>query len=225
MYLRTTANCCLLLALSGAAGYGQRNLADLEQTATKAHAEWFRLASDLEARVARMLPCASSATAAIEDTRRAATARILAVTNYVEAAAQQAGQDAAFVHQLQKAQTALAANHGAEALDTEQERADIEAQLKVLGESVRSKISLTTANNQLRSIENLARERVKLVASLSESNALLITQLGDLSAALEKREAALREQVGDLFEERGKWNSYYNARLARTRAECSAGGQ
>lgn len=127
-----TAKCCLLFALASGAVSAQRNLATLEQSAKKAHTDWLRLASNLEVRVARMLPCSPAATAAIEDVSRAARVRIVALTGYAEAAAEQ--------------------------------------------------------------------------------------------AADENRRAALRRQVGELFEERSKWNAYYNARLARARLECSATG-
>jgi hypothetical protein len=202
----------------------QKSLADLEQAAMKADAEWFRLASDLDVRVARMFPCAPGAMSAIEDTRRAATARIVAVTTYAEAAAEQAKQDSAMAEQLQKSRTLGAASNSEEALDTEREIADIELQLKILEESVRSKISLTTASNQLRSIENLVQQRAKLLSKSTNSTSSIAGELGDWGRAVEKREAALREQIGDLFEERGKWNSYYNARLARAKVECSAAG-
>lgn len=128
-----TAICCLLFAF-GATGVSaqKKNLASLEQSAQKAHAEWRRLASNLEVRVARMLPCSPGAITAIQNVERAARVRVIALTEYAEAAAEQ--------------------------------------------------------------------------------------------AADEKRQSALRRQVGELFEERGKWNAYYNARLARARLECSATG-
>lgn len=88
-----TAKCCLLFAIVSVAASGQKNLTTLEQSAKKAHTEWLRLASNLEVRVARMLPCSPAATAAIEDVSRAARVRIVALTDYAEAAAAQAADE------------------------------------------------------------------------------------------------------------------------------------
>jgi hypothetical protein len=224
MRLGTKVARYVLFALACGVACAQKSVADLEQAALKAHSEWLRLASDLDVRVARMLPCAAAATTAIENTRRAATVRILAVTDYVEAAAEQAAQDAALAQQLRRSQQLAAANYSQEATDSKHEVEDIEKQLGSLVESVHNKISLTTASDQLRSIEHLVDERAKLSATSADSAGILGEQFGELAAALQRREAALRTQVGELFDERGKWISYYNARLARARTECSATG-
>jgi hypothetical protein len=52
------------------------DLAGLEQTALKRHAEWEALAKDMNDRMARMLPCDPRAQAAVTEVSRASEARL-----------------------------------------------------------------------------------------------------------------------------------------------------
>jgi hypothetical protein len=201
-----------------------QTLTDLDQAATKAHNDWFNLASDLDIRVARMLPCDAGATAAIEETGRAATARIIAMSTYARAAADQAAQDATTAREIQRSETARISGAGADRTDMDAERTAVQNQLTNLGESVRKKLTLTAAHDDLRIIEAMVRDRSNMVAtsaSVSESSLKLFE---DLATSLEQREAALRKHLTALQDERTRWNGYYTARLARARIECSVTG-
>jgi hypothetical protein len=212
-----------LLALLSAPLFAQ-TLADLDQAATKAHNNWFKLASDLDVRVARMLPCDAQATAAIEETGRAATARIVAMTAYTRAAADQASQDVTAARDIQRSEAARITGAATDRADMEAERVAIQTQLTNLGESVRKKLTLTAAFDDLRIIEAMVRDRTTMAStnvSASESASKLFE---DLAKTLEQREAALRKQVAALEDERLRWNGYYTARLARARIECSVTG-
>lgn len=202
---------------------GAQSLSDLEQNALKAQSEWFRLASDLDLRLARMLPCAPAVGTSIEDTHKASTARMEALSAYAAQFLAVASRDLEKARELQKTLTDPQANTTAERADTEQERAGIQSQLTNLAESVRRRVALTVANDELRAIEDLVQERARLVAEggVTESTRIL---LSNLVVALENREEVIRRQVPALEEERNKWNGFYAARMARARVECSVIG-
>ncbi len=212
-----------LVALLCAPAFAQ-GLADLDQAATKAHNDWFKLASDLDVRVARMLPCDAGATAAIEETGRAATARIVALTAYTRAAADQAAQDVGMVREIQKSEVARMSGAAADRTDMEAERAAVQTQLATLGESLRRKLTLTSAFDELRIIEALVRDRTSMAATTASASDSASKLYDDLTKSLEQRESALRKQVSALEDERLRWNGYYTARLARARIECSVTG-
>ena len=126
--------------------------------------------------------------------------------------------------QIRRSEAEYLATFGPERADTEQERAGIESQINNLTESVRRKVSLTVANDELRALEASVRERATLVTEHASATEGSLARYESLALALEKREAALRKQVAALEDERAKWNGYYTARLARARVECSGTG-
>ncbi|MFM2125531.1 MAG: hypothetical protein RL328_1982, partial [Acidobacteriota bacterium] len=188
------------------------------------HAAWFTAASTLDVRVARLLPCDKAATAAIEEVSQASTARLIALNAYLNSAAEQASRDLAAARLVQRAETAYLAGIGTERTDTEQERAGIESQINNLAESVRKKVSLTAASDDLKQVEAAVRERANLITTNASAAESTLKYFEDFVSTLEKREAALRKQASSIDEERIKWNGYYTARLARARVECTAMG-
>jgi chromosome segregation ATPase len=215
----------LLFALLCGPAWSQSSLSELEQASAIAYSDWFKLASDLDLRLARMLPCDPAAATTIEETGRASTARIVALTAYAKALAEQVSKDAKMARQIQRSETAYLTSVGTERTDTENERAAIDGQLAKLAESVRKKVSLTAASDELRAIEALVRERANLVTSNASSTEGALKQFEDLALSLEAREEALRKQIPALEDQRTKWNGYYTARLARARIECSVTGK
>jgi hypothetical protein len=214
----------IALPLVGQANLAQASLADLEQAAVQAHRDWYRLASELDVRVARMLPCDPAAVDAIEQTGRASTARLAALTAYAKARVEEAAREAALARQMLRAETAYLTSVGAERSDTELERARIDTQLSHLAESVRRKVSLTAAQEQLRALEAAVRERGDMVTRAAANGESILAHFDEFLAALDRREAAWRKQLPLLEEERIKWNGYYTARLARARTECAVTG-
>lgn len=212
------AGCCGIVC-------AQASLPDLERAATTAQQQWFGLASTLDTRVSRMAPCDVAAAAAIEETHRASTTRLVALIVYIQAVTEQARQDVARARQIQKSETDYVTGLGAERTDTEQERAAISSQISNLTESVRKRVSLTVASDELRALELSVRERANLVAANATANEASLPRFESLAQALEKREAALRMQVAALEDERVKWNGYYAARAARAQVECTETGR
>lgn len=220
---RLTAIGCLLLCCATLSA--QSGLAVLEQAATQTQQQWFGLASTLDARLTRMLPCDTAAASTIEETHRASTARMIALIAYAKGVADQAAQDVAMARQIQKSETDYVTGLGGERTDTEQERAGIASQMTNLAESVRKRVTLTVANDELRALEASVRERATLVSSNTAAAEASLSRFESLVQALVKREAALRKQIAALEDERGKWNGYYAARLARAQVECAETGR
>lgn len=226
MRIRSTALRCAFWACFSSLALAQQPLPlpALEQAALNAHTAWFTLATGLDVRVARMQPCDAAATAAIEEVNRASTARLVALGTYIKAVADQAAKDLATARQIQRAETAYLTSVGTERTDTEQERAGIESQINNLADSVRKKVSLTAASEDLRQIETAVRERANLITTNASAAEGSLKYFEELALALEKRDAAIRRFIASIDEERTKWNGYYTARLARARVECSAMG-
>src|SRR5579862_9689813 len=72
-----------------AQGPAPNSLPALQQTVSQRTAEWNTLATNLEQRVARLLPCDPQARAAIEETSRASDARSIALNSYWTVVSQQ----------------------------------------------------------------------------------------------------------------------------------------
>src|SRR5205814_2074306 len=75
---------CIWLAVASAAWAQEplNALTGFQQNAAKRAAEWATLTTNLEQRVARLLPCDPRSQAAIEETARALEARTVAFTTY-----------------------------------------------------------------------------------------------------------------------------------------------
>lgn len=203
----------------------QNALAGLEQAATQAQQQWLGLASTLDTRLTRMLPCDNAAVSAIEETQRASTARMITLIAYTKAVAEQSVQDAAMARRIQKSETDYVTGLGGERTDTEQERAGVASQMTNLTESLRKRVTLTVAADELRALEASVRERAALAAANSTAAEASLPRFETLIQALDKREAVLRKQVIALEDERAKWNGYYAARMARTQVECAETGR
>ncbi len=220
---RLTAIGCLLLSCGILSA--QSALAGQEQTATQTQQQWFSLASTLDARLTRMLPCDNAAASAIEETNRASIARMVALITYTKGVADQAAQDVTMARRIQKSETDYVTGLGGERTDTEQGREGVASQMTNLVESVRKRVTLTVASDELRALEASVRERATLVTANAAAEEATLSRFESLVQALEKREAALRKQTAALEEERVRWNGYYAARLARAQVECTETGR
>jgi len=214
-----------VLSCCGGLACAQGTLSDLESTAAKAQEQWFSLASTLDTRLSRMLPCNPAVTTAIEEVQQASTARLAALIDYTKAVAAQASRDVAEARQLQRSQSDALANLKAELADTEQERQGIESQVNALAESVRRRVSLTVASDELKALEASVRERAALAVANVAATDGVQPRFDAFAQALVQRETALAKQVAALENERVKWNGYYSARLGRAMVECTETGR
>lgn len=212
-----------MCALS-AFGQAPAALPPLEQNLRTTEAAWLALARELDGKLARLLPCDPGAAAAIQEVSAASQARLRALTAYLEAAADRTAADLAFVRNVLESEQVRLTTVSAERTDTEQERAGIESQLRNIADSVRAKPALGAADQQLRHLEALVRERALLAARQAADGPGAADALGKVATALERRESALRQAAAAVRAETPRWEQYYAARLARARTECAVTG-
>ncbi len=231
MYDKTVGNSSLARLLVRACicalqAFGQTPapLAPLEQNVKTTEAAWLNLARELDNKLARMLPCDPGAAAAIQEVSTASQARLRALTAYLEAVADRAWADLTLVRNVREGEQGRLAALSAERTDTEQERAGIESQLRNIAESVRANPALGAAEQQLRQLETLVRERAVLVSRQAADGPGVVDALSKLITALERRQSALRQAATAATAEAPRWEQYYVARLARARTECAVTG-
>jgi hypothetical protein len=208
-------------ALSLAYGQTRGTLAELQQIAEKKGSEWEALAKALDAKVARLLPCDARVVSSIDDVSRASDARLAAIGDYRRAAAANVKEGAAAVKSLQASRDAAARELATEQTETDQERTAIEAQSKVLAESLTRRATLAEARKTLESLTASARQRSTLAQEQIAQLATLDSLLNDLNAGFLQRQAAIDEELNALTVETRRWTAYYSARLARARTECA----
>ena len=196
-------------------------LAPLQQAAEQKAGEWQALAHSLEAKIARMLPCDPRAQAAIEEVSRASEARLLATSQYLNAAVALAQGDTEAARVAAAGQDDGNRDLETEREEAEQERIAVEGQLADLGDSVRRLAALEAAQKKLAEIAAMIRERAAKTQQLAANRNTLAVPLNNLLAAYQARQAALENEQMALAVETTRWNEYYAARLARARTECS----
>jgi hypothetical protein len=197
------------------------SLESLEQAAQRSSATWTGLAKDLDARVARLLPCDARATAAITEVSRASDGRLSALAEYLGAAAAHASAETSAARLLLTRETARAAEDPAERADAAAELAAVQKQVDALTSSAKERASLDDAGKSLQQIAAMVKDRATLADQQPANAATVQAALRDLVAAFEAREAALKDETVAFEAERARWNGYYAARLARAETECS----
>jgi hypothetical protein len=105
--------------------------------------------------------------------------------------------------------------------DVAQEQSGVDGQLVNLAESVKKRAALGGAQKVLLQIQALTMQRAALAQGGQERQEGFLAAVRSLVAALEAREAALKDERIAHGAERGRWNAYYAARLARAQTECS----
>jgi trans-aconitate methyltransferase len=196
-------------------------LASLDQAVQRSLATWNSMAKDLDARVARLLPCDARATAAITDVSRASEGRLTALAEYLRAAAANANVETSAAKVLLNRETARASDDSPERADTAEELAAVQKQIDALTSSAKQRASLDDANKVLQQIGATVKDRAMLAEQQPANAATVQGALRDLVAAFEAREAALKDETVAFEAERARWNGYYAARLARAQTECS----
>jgi hypothetical protein len=196
------------------------SLPALQQSVSQRTAEWNTLATNLEQRIARLLPCDLQARAAIDEVSRASEARSVALTSYWTVASLQSRTQAESIRRLL---TQEEGRVGDWVVDTSQARTDI-GLTTALGTSLASGVTqipalvnpqkdLETIGEQYRSLEKQAQDRAAI-------HAKLVDDLRELLNASQTRQAAIDERVRTVGVEGSRWSAYYAARLARAQSEC-----
>ena len=212
---------CTLVCRAALAQSPLPDLAALEETAQKRHAEWDSLAKDLELRVARILPCDPRAAAAITEVGRASAARLAALADYLRAAITQAFAETASVKILLNAEERRAEEAARERSDAAQEQTAVGMQSDALEQSIRQRASLQDPQKLLAQIAVLIRQRSAAAEKHAADADTRLALLRELVAKFDARDAALRDESAAFNAELGRWAGYYSARLARAQVECS----
>ena len=197
------------------------NLAALEQTARQRAADWEKLSQALEGNLVRLLPCDPKINAGINEVSRASEARLAALTAYLQAALQQASQDAADAKRAAASGDVLASDLSVERAEVTQEQAGVDGQLTNLDESAKRRASLEDPQKTLRQIATLVHQREDIAQAAAGSQTALTAALREAADGSAAREQALRETLAAAETERGRWNAYYAARLTRAQTECA----
>jgi hypothetical protein len=200
---------------------GPGSLAALEADARQKTATWQKLAQEMELTVSRLLPCDAKAAATISTASQASDARLAAIAAYLQAAEQQASRETAGAQRVLAAAQALVTDLATEKSEVGQEQAAIDGQFLNLSESVKKRAALGDAQKVLQQIQGLSAQRAALAQGGLDRQESFLASARALAAALEAREAALKDERVAHGAERSRWNAYYTARLARTQTECS----
>jgi hypothetical protein len=197
------------------------DLAALEQTAQKSHAEWEALARDVNDRMARILPCDPRALAAVADVSRASEARLAALADYLRGVSVQAFGETAAIRILLDAEEKRAVEAGLERADAGQEQTAVDTQSDALAQSLQQRTSLEAPQKLLQQIAAMIHQRVNATEQHAGSADAAVALLRDLAAKFEARDAALRDEFTAFEAERARWNGYYAARRTRAQIECA----
>ena len=218
--------CCLWLAGTVLRAQDQPpaaapDLAALEQTAQQRHAEWEALAKDMNARMARILPCDPRALSAVNEVSRASETRLAALADYLRAVSAKAFGETAAIRSLLDAEERRAVQTTLERADAGQEQTAVETQVDALTQSVRQRMVLEDSRKLLENVAGMIRQRVADAETHAAGANAAVALLRDLAAKFEARDAALREEFAAFEAERVRWDGYYTARRSRAQLECS----
>lgn len=194
------------------------------QNAEKRTNELSILASSLEQKVARMLPCDPRVRTAIEEVSRASEARFAALIAYWQEIAKRSSGQAETARMLIADNDARRAEWRADRADSEQEQTRLGTQTSDLRESARQQAALATAARVLNGISQNTAAAAKQTVTREEASAKLDASLKDLIKATQARQTAIENEVKALGTENDRWTAYYAARIMRAQMECSITG-
>ena len=197
------------------------SLPALQQSVSQRTAEWNTLATNMEQRVARLLPCDPQARAAIDEVSRASDARGIALTSYWTMVSLQSKTQIEAIRRLLAQEEDRAGDWAA---DANQARVDV-ALAAALGASLASSVSqvpaLAAPQKDLEAIEEAYRLFEKQSQERTASGGQLLGDLRELLKASQARQAAIDERLKTVGVEGERWSAYYAARQARAQVECA----
>ena len=197
------------------------SLPALQQTVSQRTSEWTALASNLEQRVARLLPCDPQARAAIAETTRASDARSIALTSYWTMASLQSKAQVEAIRGLLAQEEVRV---GDSAVDASEAKLDVDlaaAQSAALASSVRQVPALANPQKDLEAIGEQYRLLETQGQERTAGEGRLIDDLRELLNASQARQAAIDDRLKTVGAEGQRWSAYYMARQARAQIECS----
>lgn len=208
-------------AMLAAQGLPSSTVSTLAQTAEKRTNEWSVLASNLEQRVARMLPCDTRVPSAVEEVSRASDARFAAVMAYWREIAKRANDQVETARKLIADNDARAADWKADVDDSEQEQLRVQTQMADLRGAARQQAALSSAARILNGISEKMAAAVKQGSSRQTAAEKLNSEINAFITAAQARQTAINAELSALSTESARWTTYYTTRIARAQMECS----
>lgn len=197
------------------------SLGALQQSVAQRTGEWNTLATNLEQRVARLLPCDPQARAAIEETSRASDARGTALTNYWTAASLQSQTQVEAIRRLLAQEEDRARGWVADANQAREDAAFAAARGTSLTSGVPQVPALANPQKDMEAIAEQYRSLEKQAQERAAAHGRLIDDLRELLNSSQARQAAIDERLKTVAVEGQRWSAYYAARQMRAQVECS----
>jgi chromosome segregation ATPase len=215
---------CVWIAAAGVAtaqDSSPNSLTTLQQDAAKRSSEWSTLATNLEQRLARLLPCDPRIRTSIDEASRASNARITALTAYWTAVSEKSRQQIEAIQKLLAQGQSQAPEWSTYREEAEQHRAAVDAQNAVLAANAKQVPALAGAQKMLDAIAQSTQQMMSRAQDQQTTAAQLTDELRNLLKASQDRQTAIDQQLKSINTEGTRWSAYYVAREARAQTECA----
>ncbi len=203
-----------------AQGPAPSSLPALQQSVSQRTAEWNTLATNLEQRIARLLPCDPQARAAIDEASRASEARSVALTSYWTVASLQSKTQVEAIRGLLSQEEERVGDWVVEASQAQADVAAATAEGASLAVGVAQIPALANPRRELSAITEQYRSLEKQAQDRAAAHGKLIDDLRELLNTSQTRQAAIDERLRTVGVEGQRWSAYYAARQARAQSEC-----
>lgn len=193
----------------------------LRRAALARAGEWTSLASSLEARVGKMLPCDRRVRSSIEEVSKASEARIAAEAAYWRAVEEQSRNSLPALDALANREQALSAAWTADPADALQEQSSVDAHVVALKGNLKKSPALVPPEAELEALAANTKSLGEKMSGRSSSAARISADARRSAAAEGALHNAIESKLRTETAEGELWNEYYAARLARADTECS----
>jgi hypothetical protein len=218
---------CLIAVAVAAAGAlpaqdsGANSPSELQNTAAKRTTEWTTLETNLELRLARLLPCDARVRGAIEEVSRAADARTVARTSYWTTISLKSKTQVESIRGLLAEEEGRAGDWSKDRADAQVDVATTVALAASLGPGIRQLPALAVPQKGLEAVAQMYRVLEAQSEERANNVGQLVSELRELLKASQARQAAIEDQLVAIGTEGQLWSAYYTARQARAQVECS----
>jgi hypothetical protein len=192
-----------------------------QENASKRTTEWSTLATGLEPRLARLLPCDPRVRTSVDEVSRASDARIVAMTSYWTVVSNKSKQQMEAVRQLLAQEEGRIADWAKDQSDAEVEVTAINSQSAALGTGLQHLPALANPQKNLQSIAQMDRTLEAKTQEREASSSEILDDLREQLKASQARQAAIEDHMKAISKEGERWSGYYAARMARAQVECS----
>ena len=196
------------------------SLPALQQSASQRTTEWSTLATNLEQRIARLLPCDPQARTAIDEVSRASEARSVALTSYWTVASLQSKTQVEAIRGLLMQEADRVGDWVVDASEAQADIAFAAAQGSSLVSSLPQVPALANPQKELQAIAEQYRLLEKQAQDRAAAHGQLVADLRELLNTSQTRQAAIDERLRTVGVEGQRWSAYYAARQARAQSEC-----